>query len=100
MKIIQRRAISVFLAICIVAGAFSVMGYASNGYANPEIITVSSYDDLNNLNKNVPVVSVNGLGCSIYKGLLTSESESDYVQIWAPPTDVITEVVLLFFLDL
>ncbi|NLX94094.1 MAG: hypothetical protein GXZ02_09665 [Clostridiales bacterium] len=100
MKIIQRRAISVFLAICIVAGAFSVMGYASNGYANPEIITVSSYDDLNNLNKNVPVVSVNGLGCSIYKGLLTSESESDYVQIWAPPTDVITEVVALHGVEL
>lgn len=89
MKPYFKRLVSVLLCVSMVFSLCAVGASASN---DAEIVTVSCEEKLANLNADVPVIFVSGVGGEYYKGLST-ETEEDDVQIWGPQSDVILEIV-------
>lgn len=89
MKERFKKIVSVLLCISIMLSLCAIGASADN---NAEIRAVSCEDELKNLNFDVPVIFVNGVGGEYYKGLST-ETEDDDVQIWGPSSDVILGVV-------
>lgn len=83
----MKKIVSVLLSLCIIFSAFSICAYATDD------ISVSCKEDLENLNRDVPVIFVTGLEGEFYKGLST-ETEEDDVRIWGPGSDVITDAIL------
>ena len=85
----MKKFISILLCVCILFSACAVSVSATD---NADKIAVSCQEDLKNLNRDVPVVFVNGMQGEYYKGLST-ETEEDDVRIWGPNTDAILNAV-------
>ncbi len=64
-------------------------------FAQVSETAVSCQEDLAALERDIPVITVNGFGASIYKGLSTP-SEEDDIQIWGPQSEVIVQAVALY----
>lgn len=84
-----KKIVSVFLCVCMLFSMCAIGAFADN---SAKVVTVSCKEDLANLNRDVPVVFVEGVGGEFYKGLSTPEEDDD-VQIWGMPTDVIMSVI-------
>lgn len=85
----MKKFISVFLCVCML---FLMCATGASATDNADKIAVSCQEDLKNLNRDVPVIFVNGLQGEFYKGLST-ETEEDDVRIWGPNTDTILTAV-------
>lgn len=92
----MKKIISILLCVSIL---FSVCAVGVSAAETKEAVPVSCAEDLANLNNDVPVIFVMGLGGVYYKGLST-ETEEDDVRIWGPEGDVILEVVKENIFDL
>ncbi|NMP37964.1 MAG: hypothetical protein GX051_07595 [Clostridiales bacterium] len=89
MKSALKKLSTILMCLCMVAVTLCPALAASA--AAP----VSCENDLASIERDVPVITVNGFGTSIYKGLSTP-SEDDDEQIWAPSAEVIAKSVAVY----
>lgn len=79
----MKKIISLILAISLLTGMTVMSASASDVPERADLIFAESEEDVKNLDKDIPVVSVPGFGETIYKGLDT-EDESDDVSLFGP----------------
>lgn len=84
-----RKVIAVILCVCMTLSLCLTNASATDKAEAPAI---SCREDLENLNKDVPVILIIGLDGEFYKGLLT-KTEADDQRIWGFPVDVILKVI-------
>lgn len=89
MKTVLKKVIAITVCFCMLLGV-CVTGASAN--QTPAAITVSCKEDLAKLNFDAPVVLVEGIGGTFYKGKSTETTDDDK-QIWGMPADVILKAV-------
>lgn len=85
-----KKVISLLLCLCLFSGTLSVIAY---GEESQESISVSCIDDLENLEKDYPVVFIEGLCGEFYETNATQQTDDDR-RIWGMEADVIVSAVL------
>ena len=82
-----KKILSVVLCICMVFSVCAIGASAEN-----KAVSVSGNETLENLEFDVPVVLVAGIGGAYFNGAQTPDPDDDK-QIWGPSGDVIAEVI-------
>lgn len=91
----MKKIISVILAVSLLFGTFVFPAFAAET-AEPEIIRLSSEDELKKLNRDdIPVVEVPGFGETIYRNLHT-EDEGDDTTVFGPSMDVLLPAIFKY----
>ena len=99
MKLNIKKSISLILSIIMLVSVFSVVSFAGADPTDIQIITATNKADLENLDRDIPVVEIVGLGETLYKGLLAYDEEN-YQQIFAPTADMILKGIGLGGIEL
>lgn len=89
MKAVLKKITATALCLCMIFGV-CITGNAAE--QTPAAVTVSYEEDLANLKYDAPVILVEGMGGTFYKGMSTETPEDD-VQIWGMPADLIVDVI-------
>lgn len=88
------KLISVLLSILFAFSCFGIFAFADEAEVKTE--SDIAFDELE---KDVPLILVTGLGGQYHNGLLT-ETEDDDVQIWEPTMELITPVIKEYGFDI
>ncbi len=80
-----KKVVSILLAIVIIFSFSSILVSAANE-------KTQSDKDFENLEKDIPMIVIPGLGGQFYKGIST-ETEDDDVQIWEPTMEILEPVI-------